>query len=364
MMWRRRLFFLSFTLLLGSSACHAILGLDEPVVADAGPDADAGDERAPAEGDGSAEADVGPVGDGSNDVAVVDAGCWADVVLVDNTWEDLLNTPVPQPATATGVSNRASYDASVPGEVYDNVTKLTWLLEPDGGTSPSGTRADAIAACASRGARLPTRMELITIQNWYPVDDATAGADQAVFPDTVEAYYWSTTPTSSNVKWGWGVAFYTGGAGTNLGFDTAASLLRYRCVRGPAPSRPTHRYEISQACNIVRDNGTRLEWERGRGKSGKYIQAEAYCQSLPPAGRNEWRIPTYSELSSLLYTKRENPAIDTLAFETEQGNYWTSTLPNRAPNHRVVVPFSTGSTTDIRNDDVPDLWARCVRTMD
>ena len=362
MMWRRRLFFLSFILLLGSSACHAILGLDEPVVTDAGPDAAAGDERAPAEG--AVEADVEIARDGSDDVAVVDAGCWADVSFGDNTWEDLLNTPVPQPATATGVSNRASYDASVPGEVYDNVTKLTWLLEPDGGTSPSATRADAIAACAARGARLPTRMELITLQNWYPADDATAGADQTIFPDTVENYYWSSTPTSSNVLWGWAVSFLSIGFGSNSGYDIATSPLPYRCVRGPAPSQPTHRYEISQSCNIVRDNGTRLEWERGRGKSGKYIQAEAYCQSLPAVGRNEWRVPTYSELASLLYTKRENPAIDTLAFETEQGNYWTSTLPGRFPNNRIVVPFSNVLTLDVRNDNVADVWARCVRTMD
>lgn len=362
MMWRRRLFFLSFMLLLGSSACHAILGLEEPVVADAGPDA--GDERPPVDGAAEAEADVGPVGDGSNDVAIVDAGCWADVAYVDNDWADLLNSPVPQPAGATGVSNRASYDASVPGEVYDNVTKLTWLLEPDGGTSPTANRADAIAACAARGARLPTRMELITIQNWYPADDATAGADQAVFPDTADAYYWSATPTSSNIKFGWAVSFLSIGFGSNSGYDVAAAPLQYRCVRGPAPSQPTHRYAISQACNIVRDNGTRLEWERGRGKSGKYIQAEAYCQSLPPAGRNEWRVPTYSELASLLYTKRENPAIDTLAFETEQGNYWTSTLPGRFPNNRIVVPFSNGVTTDVRNDNIADVWARCVRTMD
>ncbi len=358
MMWRRRLLVLSLFLLLGSSACHAILGLDEPLVADA----DAGDERTPS--DGGVEADVEIARDGSDDVTIVDAGCWADVVFVDNTWEDLLNTPVPQPATATGVSNRASYDASVPGEVYDNVTKLTWLLEPDGGTSPSATRADAIAACAARGARLPTRMELITLQNWHPADDVTPGADPVVFPDTVAGHYWSTTPTSSNIKWGWGVWFYPIGFGFTSAFDVATSVLAYRCVRGAPPAQPTHRYEISQACNIVRDNGTRLEWERGRGKSGNYIQAVGQCQSLPPAGRNEWRVPTYSELASLLYTKRANPAIDTLAFETGPGEYWTSTLPGRFPNNRIVVPFSNGQTTEVANDDVAEVWTRCVRTMD
>ena len=359
---RRRLGGALLTFLLLGAGCHAVLGLDDPSVA-VGPDAEA---DAAVETDAADDAVVdSQVQDAPEDAPIVDAGCWADVVLVENDWMDLLNTPVPQPAAATGVSNRASYDASVPGEVYDNVTKLTWLIEPDGGTSPSGTQADAVAACAARGARLPTRMELVTIQNWYPAPDASAGADQVFFPDTVnEAVYWTNVSTSSNVNWVWGVFFGAIGFGAGSSYDKTA-INYQRCVRGPSPSQVVpHRYEISLACNIVRDVGTRLEWERGRGKSGKYTLAEGHCESLPKLGRNDWRVPTYSELMSIVYTNRENPAIDTLAFETEQGLYWTSTLPGRFPNNRIVVPFSDGQATDVRNDNVTDVWTRCVRTMD
>ena len=358
---RRRLGGALLTFLLLGAGCHAVLGLEDPTIV-VGPDAEA---EAAVETDAAGDAVVdSEVQDAPEDAPIVDAGCWADVVLVENDWMDLLNTPVPQPAAATGVSNRASYDASVPGEVYDNVTKLTWLVEVDGGKSPVGSQAEAVAACAAKGARLPTRMELVTIQNWYPAPNATVGTDQTFFPDTVDAYYWTSVRTSSNVNWGWTAHFGP------LGFGTVATLdrtmpLNYRCVRGISPAQPlTHRYAVSTSCNIVRDLGTRLEWERGRGKAAKYSLAEAHCDALPKHGRNDWRIPTYSELESIVYTNRENPAIDPLAFETEQGIYWTASLPGRFPNNRIVVPFSDGQTTDVRNDAVNDVWARCVRTMD
>jgi len=358
---RRRFLGAAATAVLLAAGCQAVLGLDDPTVVRPEADVDAMPQS-----DGADDLDEGDSGlrDAPEDAPIVDAGCWADVILVANDWTDFLNTPVPQPAAATGVSNRASYDASVPGEVYDNVTKLTWLVEADGGTSPTGTQAEAIAACAARGARLPTRMELVTIQNWYPAPDASTGADPVLFPDTVEAYYRTSVPTSSNVKWGWAVFFGSIGFATISNADLTAKY-RYRCVRGPSPEQPlTHRYAVSPACDVVRDLGTRLEWERGRGKAAKYSLAEAHCESLPKLGRNDWRIPTYSELESIVYTKRENPAIDPLVFETEQGIYWTSTLPGRFPNNRIVVPFSDGQTTEVRNDEVTDVGVRCVRTMD
>jgi len=251
---RRRLARPLLSLLLAGAGCHAVLGLDEPTVTSA----DAG-VAAAIEADAADDVVVDAhVDDARNDVPIADAGCWADFVLVEDSWPDLLNTPVPQPAAATGVSNRVSYDASVPGEVWDDVTKLTWLVEADGGTSPYGTHAEAVAACAA----------------------------------------------------------------------------------------------------------TRLEWARDRGKAGKYSLAEAHCETLPNVGRNAWRVPTYSELPSIVYTERENPAIDPLAFETEQGIYWTSSLPGWFPNNRIVVPFSDGQRMDVRNDNVNDVWVRCVRTMD
>ncbi len=363
---KRKLFVASTFLLLLSAACHAVLGLSDPVV-----------ERLDVSEDGAAPADVtGDVSSGedaSPDVDPegglvppnIDAGCWADVVVVQNGWPDFSSTPVPQPRLATGVSNRASYDASVPGEVYDNITKLTWLVEPDGGAPPTATQQGATEQCAARGARLPTRMELVTIQNWYPSDEATAGADPEFFPDTSPTSYWSATPVSSNINFGWAVGFASIGFGLYPNINKTA-VYPFRCVKGPTPvpTAPSHRYEVSLACGIVRDTGTRLEWERGRGKSGRYTQGEAHCETMPLEGRNAWRIPTYSELASLLYTARENPAIDILVFESEQGLYWTSTLPNRFPNNRIVMPFSDGMTTEVRNDAVADVWARCVRTMD
>ena len=346
------------------AACNAITGLGDEfrlkAGADAGPDATV--DSVDAAPDALEEIDTGV-----DAPPPVDGGCWADARLVVDDWPDLLSSPVPQPALASGVTHRASYDASVPGEVYDNVTRLTWLVEQEA-SSPYAVRAEAVAACAAKGARLPQRIELMTIQNWLSPDGTPHGADPAFFPDTVEAYYWTDTRNAGNVKFWWTVAFYAIGFGATPNADgtDAGGTAPYRCVRGPGPAAgaPAHRYEVSDRCGLVRDVRTRLEWERGKGIQGTYSQAEAHCLLLPKVGPSPWRMPTYSELESVVYTKKENPIVDTTVLESESAIYWTSTLPGRFPNNRIVIDFGNGDSTDVRNDAIATVWGRCVRDMD
>jgi hypothetical protein len=348
------------------AACNALTGLDEDFRLRPA-EVDAGDAGADAEADRSIPpVDAAPDQGEADAPEPVDGGCWADATLVPDDWSDMLWSPVPQPRMASGVKHRASYDASVPGEVYDEITRLTWLI--DDPSSPSATRAEAAADCAARGARLPERMELVSIQNWLPADGAPHGADPEFFPDTVQSYYWTRTRNPANVKFYWAALFYDSGFAATPSVDESTAW-QYRCVRGPGPKEggaPPHRYEVSVQCGIVRDVHTRLEWERGKGFEGSLTQAEAHCLLLGHAtGLTKWRLPTYSELQSILYTDRENPMIDKRAFDTGGAIYWSSTGPARNTRNRICIDFATGDSTNaIRGVDQMNVWGRCVRDMD
>lgn len=93
----------------------------------------------------------------------------------------------------------------------------------------------------------------------------------------------------------------------------------------------------------IKDNSTNLVWQKclygqnndsgcsGIGEQAYTItEATNYCQSLTLAAR-KWRLPTASELESLIDYGKKNPAIDTTFFPniygTRYGNntFWTNT---------------------------------------
>jgi hypothetical protein len=101
---------------------------------------------------------------------------------------------------------------------------------------------------------------------------------------------------------------------------------------------------------IVRDNVTRLEWQQATAP-GTYTwqQALEYCDSLVLGGKDDWRLPTVKELSTLVDSSipYPSPTINTSYFpDTVANGYWSSTACAGDTNSAWYVYFAYGYVYD------------------
>jgi len=76
----------------------------------------------------------------------------------------------------------------------------------------------------------------------------------------------------------------------------------------------------------VTDTATGLMWQQGAPSSMTWEAALTYADGLALAGFNDWRLPTITELQSIVDFSRASPAIDTNWFPgTGVSYYWSST---------------------------------------
>ena len=80
---------------------------------------------------------------------------------------------------------------------------------------------------------------------------------------------------------------------------------------------------------VVKDNVTGLEWQQATAP-GTYTwqQAIDYCNNLSLGGKDDWRLPTIKELSTLVDSSipYPGPTINTSYFpDTVASYYWSST---------------------------------------
>jgi len=268
--------------------------------------------------------------------------------------------PMPNPAS-TDLPNPASYCANNDGTITDNVTGLTWEGRVDPGMY---TQAQAATYCASRGGawRLPTRLELVSL-----MDSTIASAptiDRTYFSNTPAGAFWTSSAYAPAAGHGWLVSFNDGDT-FQFAVDLQASV---RCVQVAAPRCFATRYQ-SDAAGLVLDNTTGLTWQQPVD-AGVYAWADAktYCAGLG-AG---WRLPSLTELQSIVDDTKMSPSIDREAFpNTPALAFWSSSsytaagLTGALPSEAAwIVGFKDGSAT---GDEVAyyvgaqGLRVRCVR---
>ena len=236
--------------------------------------------------------------------------------------------------------------------VVDPGTRLMWQRKssPEQLDWEGAQRyCDCLSLAGYDDWRLPTRIELVSLVDYRRQEPSI---DTDAFPDTPSTWYWSASPVAGDSVEAWYLSFMDGNT------HEAARDVTYgvRCVRGGAPEHLA--YQITGG--TVTDPNTHLIWQQAPdGTARTWDQAEAYCGGLPLAG-GRWRLPTMSELQSLVDETVKEPAIDGAAFpNTPSEGFWAATPLAGMPPYRWFVSFDRG----IAYNAIPDhLYnVRCVR---
>ena len=271
--------------------------------------------------------------------------------------------PMPNSASS-GLPNPASYDASSPDVVLDNVTGLAWQahLPEYMSWTVSKLYCDALALGGHTDWRLPSRIELVSLMSYGVTTSIT---DPAVFPGEPGASigFWSSsvffdTPASVWVVYGYG---------EGSGPATTTTQLPTRCVRTATSHRsPLPHYKALDT--VVLDNWTGLYWERQPVATWLGQDAQmARCAALSQGGFDDWRVASLKELLTVLDEHRSWPAIDPLVFPgqdtVQSGWFWSSTRYPAVDGHDPDGPgvqFAEGNVMSQGSASFP-LLARCVR---
>ncbi len=221
-----------------------------------------------------------------------------------------------------GLPNPQSYDTRIPGVVVDDVTGLMWQRSVTGRLQTftgAERECEQLSLAGYDDWRLPSRIELVSILDGTRTQPSI---DVNAFPGTPNHWFWTSSPAVEEPDSAWYVYFYFG----YPKIEEKRSRFAVRCVRTatPHPAVPK-RYDIHAA--TVRDVATGLTWQRAV-PSGQYKfdAARAYCAGLALGGKTGWRVPTLTELLTLIDERAGAPMIDRAAFPGTPGEqFWTST---------------------------------------
>ena len=257
-----------------------------------------------------------------------------------------------------GLPNERSYTISDP-VVTDEITGLAWQR-----AVPSQRYAWSAAKEACQGLvlggfddwRLPSRVELVSLIENARTDPAI---DLQAFPFVIGTgptsdWFWTSTPSAGAASKAWYVYFYFGYPDV----DEQASEMALRCVRGGRAAPPGAHYQVAAA--TVRDVGTGLVWQRDAAPGTfSFTEATQRCADLVLGDRGDWRLPTLTELETLVDDTRDNPAIDATAFPNASGEqFWSSTIFSGSAARAWYVRFDAGSGLYERDSAL--LRVRCV----
>jgi Protein of unknown function (DUF1566) len=128
-------------------------------------------------------------------------------------------------------------------------------------------------------------------------------------------------------------------------------------VEGGAPNPESY---TDNSDGTVTDNVTGLMWQQSVATT-MFVQADAvtYCSDLVLAGYADWRLPSISELVSLLDYGQAALLINPTYFPaTPTSTFWSSTTKPTSPPSAGVVNFGFGPVTGPVSSE---FCARCVR---
>jgi hypothetical protein len=256
--------------------------------------------------------------------------------------------PMPNPAGA-GLQNPASYTDNGDDTVTDDITGFTW----EGTIGAAGdAQGDAAAYCSGKGAswRLPTRLELVSLVDYTIA--APGPTINAIFRDTPGSTFWTSSPYYGDAGDAWTIGFDAGYSD----YGVRNNPNSVRCVRPPAPRCRPSRYQ-AQPGGLVVDLATGLTWQQSVDPgSYTWSDAQTYCAGVGTG----WRVPSLTELQTIIDDTHEFPAIDQNVFpDTPSVIFWTSSPRADDAGSAWYVDFFYGATD---NDVASRTYGvRCVR---
>ena len=118
---------------------------------------------------------------------------------------------------------------------------------------------------------------------------------------------------------------------------------------------------LSAETTLIKDDVHKLMWEDTKHVDEtkiNHIQAISYCSQLD-LGKLKWRIPTLSELLSIVDYKSYKPAIlKEFNHVDKEILYWSNTPYVRSSDEYWGVNFKDGSTSNA--SETYDRYVRCV----
>jgi hypothetical protein len=298
-------------------------------------------------------------------------------------------TPVPEPPRFTDNGD---------GTVTDNYTTLMWIKDPKDLriAGVDGLKSWVIALDLSYtnfqknpslAWHLPNIREMMSLMDYTEYGPALA-TDYPFLNiyKTTGSYYWTSTTDKNAVQNAWCIDLYDGKkisiskatgpgarmllvripiAGENLVAATGQLSVYIHLESDPSACTsgsncrqqdgylqlgkawPSPRFTDYGDTIMVEDNLTRLIWyKHPLGVAKTWSDSDSYCKTLIDG---EWRLPTVTELETLLDASKYDPAITSsvVGFFTgyESVKYWTSSVYAGSSSYAWTVDFLDGSVT-------------------
>jgi hypothetical protein len=99
---------------------------------------------------------------------------------------------------------------------------------------------------------------------------------------------------------------------------------------------------------IVLDNITNLMWQDDTDSikiKESFINAKQYCDDLNLANFENWRLPTFMELMSIIDRGENNPALNSIFKNSTFNKYWSNTFYKNDTNLAWVISFDYGKNS-------------------
>ena len=253
--------------------------------------------------------------------------------------------------------------------VRDNVTGLIWEVKTDDGSihdkddTYSWEEAESIFIAGVNAKnfgghsdwRLPDINELASITN---KGQYLPAIDEAYFPNIISNSYWSSTTYASDSDGAWRVNFSNG----DVDFYYKSHSYYVRAVRGGQTlDTGSFDYLVINGNETVTDPKTNLMWQQNSvSEFMTWQEALSHCEALSLGGYDDWRLPTATELQSIVDYGQYSPAIDVTFFpDSVSSGYWSSTTYAYNSGYAWLVNFNDGYVDD-RNKS-RSYYVRAVR---